>query len=172
MYNQGEKPIENRSSGDLLFYDQPVYLKDNYAGFWLRFGAYMIDFIVCFVILFILSMLFGVSMAYSGDNDTLEGGAIGLMVGMYIAIILYFPILESSSWQATIGKRAVGIKVIDLDGRRIGFPRALGRFFAKIISGIILYIGFIMAGFTERKQALHDIIAGTLVIKDNEKVLQ
>jgi uncharacterized RDD family membrane protein YckC len=172
MYSKEEKPTENKSSGDLLFYDQPIYVKDNYAGFWLRFGAYMIDFIVCFVILFIFSMLFGVSMAFGGDSDNLEWGALGLIAVMYIAIILYFPILESSSWQATIGKRAVGIKVIDLDGRRIGFGRALGRFFAKIISGIILYIGYIMAGFTERKQALHDIIAGTLVIKDNEKILQ
>jgi uncharacterized RDD family membrane protein YckC len=117
-------------------------------------------------------MIFGVSMAFNSDNDSLQGGVIGFMVFIYIAIILYFPILESSNWQATIGKRAVGIKVIDLDGKRITFPRALGRFFAKIISGLVLYIGFIMAGFTERKQALHDIIAGTLVIMDNEKIIQ
>jgi uncharacterized RDD family membrane protein YckC len=72
---------------------------------------------------------------------------------------------ESSSAQATIGKRIMGLRVMDLEGQRIGFAQASGRFFGKIISGLILDIGFIMAGFTERKQALHDMIAGTLVVK-------
>ena len=106
------------------------------------------------------------------------GGAmrpVGMLpfAGMIIRIVvisavlkwLYYALLESSSWQATLGKMALGLQVTDLEGRRIGFGRATGRFFAKIISGIILYIGFIMAGFTEKKQALHDMIAGTLVVK-------
>ena len=71
--------------------------------------------------------------------------------------------MESSSRQATVGKMALGLKVTDLEGRRISFARASGRHFAKYISGMILLIGYIMAGFTERKQALHDMIAGTLV---------
>ena len=78
---------------------------------------------------------------------------------------LYFALLESSPKQATLGKMALGIKVTDLDGNRISFGRATGRFFAKIISGVILMIGYIMAAFTAKKQALHDIIASTLVIK-------
>jgi uncharacterized RDD family membrane protein YckC len=78
---------------------------------------------------------------------------------------LYYALLESSAWQATLGKKALGLEVTDLQGMRIGFGRATGRFFAKIISGIILFMGFIMAGFTEKKQALHDMIAGTLVIR-------
>jgi uncharacterized RDD family membrane protein YckC len=73
--------------------------------------------------------------------------------------------MESSSKQATLGKMALALKVTDLQGRRISFARATGRHFAKIISGMILLIGYIMAGFTERKQALHDMIAGTLVIR-------
>jgi uncharacterized RDD family membrane protein YckC len=73
--------------------------------------------------------------------------------------------MERSAKQATVGKLAIGIKVTDLDGGRISFWRALGRTFAKIISGIILFIGYIMAAFTERKQALHDKIADTLVVK-------
>jgi uncharacterized RDD family membrane protein YckC len=78
---------------------------------------------------------------------------------------LYYSLLESSAWQATLGKKALGLEVTDLDGNRIGFGRATGRFFAKFISWIILLIGYIMAGFTEKKQALHDILAGTLVIR-------
>jgi uncharacterized RDD family membrane protein YckC len=73
--------------------------------------------------------------------------------------------MESSSWQATLGKKAVGIVVTDLDGNRISFARAFGRYFAKLISLITLCIGYMMAGFTEKKQCLHDMICGTLVVK-------
>ncbi len=72
--------------------------------------------------------------------------------------------MESSSKQATLGKMALGIIVTDVNGERIGFGRATGRFFGKIVSGMIFYIGYIMAGFTDRKQALHDMMAGTLVV--------
>ena len=78
---------------------------------------------------------------------------------------LYYAFLESSSWQGTLGKKALGLEVTDLQGRRISFARASGRFFGKFISVMILLIGFIMAGFTARKQALHDILAGCLVIR-------
>jgi uncharacterized RDD family membrane protein YckC len=77
---------------------------------------------------------------------------------------LYFALLESSRLQATLGKLALAIKVITLDGGRIGFWRATLRTIAKYLSAAILMIGFIMAGLTRRKQALHDYIAGTLVI--------
>jgi uncharacterized RDD family membrane protein YckC len=74
--------------------------------------------------------------------------------------------MESSSKQATIGKLMLKIRVTNATGARIGFGRASGRYFAKFISGATLLIGYVMAGFTERKQALHDIIAGTLVFRD------
>jgi uncharacterized RDD family membrane protein YckC len=78
---------------------------------------------------------------------------------------LYEAWLTSSEWQATLGKRALGIAVTGVDGSRISFARATGRYFAKWISAFIFGIGYIMAAFTERKQALHDMIADTLVIK-------
>jgi len=78
---------------------------------------------------------------------------------------LYDALLTSSTWQATVGKRVVKLKVTDMEGNRISFGRATGRFFAKILSGMMCNIGFIMAAFTERKQALHDMISGTLVWK-------
>ncbi|MER3416968.1 MAG: hypothetical protein C4297_12250 [Gemmataceae bacterium] len=72
--------------------------------------------------------------------------------------------MESSRTQATLGKMALGITVTDLEGNRIGFGKATGRFFGKIISALIFYIGFVMAAFTEKKQGLHDMMAGCLVV--------
>jgi uncharacterized RDD family membrane protein YckC len=74
--------------------------------------------------------------------------------------------MESSSRQATVGKIALGLRVTDLNGERITFLRATGRYFGKIISGMILYIGFIMAAFTEKRQALHDLMAECLVVSN------
>ena len=97
------------------------------------------------------------------------GSVVGLAIitGILATAInwLYYALMESSKYQATLGKMAVGARVTDLEGNRISFARATGRYFAKIISGMILMIGYIMAGFTEKKQALHDMIANTLVIK-------
>ena len=78
---------------------------------------------------------------------------------------LYSALMESSAKQATVGKLALGIIVTDMEGRRIGFGKATGRHFAKFLSALILGIGFIMVAFTQRKQGLHDILAGTLVIR-------
>jgi len=78
---------------------------------------------------------------------------------------LYWALMESSSHQATLGKMALGLNVTDLKGERLSFGRATGRYFGKFVSELILYIGFMMAGWTAKKQALHDIMAGTLVVK-------
>jgi uncharacterized RDD family membrane protein YckC len=72
--------------------------------------------------------------------------------------------MESSARQATLGKMALKLAVTDLEGERIGFGRATGRYFAKFLSWLTLLVGFFMAGFTQRKQGLHDILAKTLVI--------
>jgi uncharacterized RDD family membrane protein YckC len=76
---------------------------------------------------------------------------------------LYEAFMESSSYQATLGKMIFGMKVTDLNGNRISFERATGRHFAKWLSAMILGIGYLMVAFTERKQGLHDLLAGTLV---------
>lgn len=73
--------------------------------------------------------------------------------------------MESSAKQATLGKMAVGIVVTDMNGGRISFGNATGRFFGKILSGLIIYVGFIMVAFTDKKQGLHDMMAGTLVVQ-------
>ncbi|MDX6303162.1 MAG: hypothetical protein QOI77_131 [Blastocatellia bacterium] len=77
---------------------------------------------------------------------------------------LYSSLLESSSWQGTVGKKLIGLRVTDLDGNRISFGKATGRHFGKIISSLICLVGFIMVAFTEKHQALHDQMAGTLVV--------
>ena len=150
-----------------------------YAGFWLRFVAIIIDFIVIYFVRMIIFMPFGIRMGMHGMPGMLHGrppqdiGELMPILGMIIRIAmisaviqwLYFSLMESSSWQATLGKKALGLTVTDLEGRRISFGRATGRYFAKIISTLILCIGYMMAGFTEKKQALHDMIAGTLVLR-------
>jgi uncharacterized RDD family membrane protein YckC len=148
-----------------------------YAGFWLRVVAFIIDAILLHFVSVILFLPFAASMGM-GMRGMMTGRPpniqelLPLFHAMFrMALIrlvlnwLYFALLESSSWQATLGKKALGLEVTDLDGNRISFGRATGRFFAKIISSLTLGIGYIMAGFTEKKQALHDMIAGTLVIR-------
>jgi uncharacterized RDD family membrane protein YckC len=93
------------------------------------------------------------------------GLGLGLMSVSIIGSWAYYALMESSSMQATLGKKALGMIVTDLEGRRVSLGKATGRFFGKILSGLILGIGYIMIGFTERKQGLHDMLAGTLVYK-------
>lgn len=134
------------------YYGAPTSTYVVYAGFWLRFVAILIDGIVLAIPEYILGMLLG----RSGAVITVANIALGW---------LYFAYMESSPSQGTLGKIALGLKVTDLDGNPIEFGQATGRHFCKIISGIILLIGYIMAGFTEKKQALHDIMTGCLVVK-------
>jgi uncharacterized RDD family membrane protein YckC len=129
--------------------------------------------IVAFMLFIPGLALFGIGIG-SGMMDE-SPSAIGFIlaaIAAYLTAILvililqwlYYALMESSNKQATLGKLALGIVVTDLSGGRISFGRATGRYFGKIISGLILYIGFIMAGLTEKKQALHDIMASCLVV--------
>ncbi len=92
------------------------------------------------------------------------GEAIGQIMFLP-AWLVYYILLESSSWQATLGKKALGMKVVTPDGGRPSFGRVAGRNTAKILSFLLLLIGFVMAGFTERKQGLHDLLANCLVVR-------
>ena len=120
-----------------------------YGGFWKRLAAWLIDYIVV-----------GAAM---GIVITLTVG-IGI-VAIVFAHWLYEALMLSSSWQTTLGKRALGMTFTDLEGRRLSFGRATGRHFAKWLSTLTLSIGFIMAAFTPKKQALHDLVAGTVVLE-------
>ena len=139
-----------------------------YGGFWIRVVAAIIDAIILRVVVAPVGMIFG-GLGMAGRMSGLPHRGLALMGGGVTFILLLFgswlyeALMESSSYQATLGKMIFGMKVTDLNGNRISFERATGRHFAKWLSGMILGIGYIMVAFTERKQGLHDLLAGTLV---------
>ena len=152
-----------------------------YAGFWLRLAAIIIDGVAVTIVLYAL-MALGLGALFVSNPDIMDSGgealfadddAMNAFMAGYFGIVglslignwLYFALMESSKYQGTLGKMAVSIKVTDLQGERISFLRATGRYFGKMVSALILYIGFFMAGFTERKQGLHDMMASALVVK-------
>ncbi len=123
-----------------------------YAGFWKRFAASIID-----------GLILGVVMWFVGFVVAPES-----TVGQLVLIVvwwLYFAGWESSERQATLGKTVLDIKVSDLQGGRTGFGRATARHFGKFLSALLLGIGFLMVPFTQKRQALHDLLAGCLVVK-------
>src|SRR5688572_5976879 len=143
-------------------YYQQQYRQVEYAGFWLRFCAFFIDWIILVFPFVIVGIIIGITNPQLFSQPTGPGvrpapspGMTGFEAGLRVFEILvgwlYFALQESSARQATLGKLAVGIKVTDADGGRISFAHATGRYFAKILSACTLYIGFIMAGFTEKK---------------------
>ncbi len=145
-----------------------------YAGFWLRFVAYIIDYFVLIIPSMIIGVIGGVIIGISAAAHASSpisdstGSIIGIVIVYLIGFLmfwLYYALMESSPTQGTLGKMALGLKVTDLNGNRLSFARATGRTFAKIPSALIILIGYIMAGFTEKKQALHDIMASCLVVK-------
>ena len=139
-----------------------------YAGFVRRFAALLLDGLILIIPGFLIGMLLGIPFALliSGYDERTKA-SMQLLFGFVVGLILralYFAILHSSMHQATFGKRALGIKVVDDNGRRLTFKHALGRWFASGLSFLMLYVGFLMAAFTDRKRALHDMVAGTLVV--------
>jgi uncharacterized RDD family membrane protein YckC len=142
-----------------------------YGGFWRRAAAYIFDVLLLGLVLdpVILQPLIARNGISPDDFYSLAGGhtrqiiAIQLLFG-FVAWV-YWALLESSPWRATLGKKLFGMEVTDLYGRRISFARATGRHFAKNISLLMFGIGFLMAGFTDKKQAFHDILAGCLVVR-------
>jgi len=164
-------PIRQPMAPPVSSYGSGARQDVEYAGFWLRFVAAFLDGLILGVVSGIIggivgaiyggaSAASGASMASIQANAGGLGGLIGIATGW-----LYHALMESSSAQGSLGKMALGLKVTDLDGYPISFGQATGRHFGKIISAIILLIGYIMAGFTEKKQALHDIMASCLVVR-------
>jgi uncharacterized RDD family membrane protein YckC len=149
-----------------------------YGGFWIRLLAHLIDHIILGAVaaplFFIMVLPSIVRIAHEAEQNqepspemilTIVSSAFVYIALAFVGQWLYEALLTSSSWQGTIGKRVVRLKVVDEAGNRIGFGRATGRFFAKILSSMFFCIGFIMVGFTERKRGLHDMLAATVVMK-------
>ena len=141
-----------------------------YAGFWKRVAANFIDSVVIGLVGGIIgAMIGGVLGAALGMNGGLGGGgfvAIQLITNLVSIVITagYYAWFHSSTNRATLGKMAIGIKVVRSDGEAISFLRGVGRYFGFLLSSLILGIGLLMAAFTERKQALHDMLCDTLVV--------
>jgi uncharacterized RDD family membrane protein YckC len=173
-------------AGSLTAEAPGVGVPAKYGGFWVRFVAIFIDGVVLAIPTWIL---FGAAFFSSGILHNLTQGEMndpqaavmmmrhivfprmmGAWLGLIIVQWLYFALMESSPRQATLGKMAMSLRVADLEGRRISFGRATGRFFLKAVSNFFFMFGiglidYIVAGFTPKKQALHDMIAGTLVFR-------
>jgi uncharacterized RDD family membrane protein YckC len=169
----------------------PAPVAAHYGGFWIRFVAYFVDSLIIgvpmLVIILIAVFAFGAfgglsalkNLPANPDPDQIQQQImpmVGALIGAYALVIaasivigwLSFALMESSARQATFGKAMLSLKVTDANGNRLSFGHASGRFFSKIITGLVpFFIGYIMAGFTAKKQALHDFIASTLVIKTN-----
>src|SRR4051812_38869007 len=148
----------------------------NYAGFWIRVVAWLIDAVLLTIVNSVIGAFFGGGFSAlvrpGQDPSTINIAAVIAALSTMILITMaiqfcYFTFLESSEKQATVGKMVLGLKVTDMNGQRISFGRAAGRFLGKLLSSMILCIGYAMVGFTEKKQGLHDMIAGTLVVRTN-----
>ncbi len=157
-------------------------MNTNYAGFWMRFVAIIIDGILvgiirAFLVVPILATV-GITFASGFENfdpenmdelipfiATIVAAAAALAVLSTIIWVLYGTLMESSKYQATVGKIALGLIVTDMNGGKLDFSKSLVRNLGKILSNFIFLIGYIMAAFTEKKQGLHDIIAGTIVVQ-------
>lgn len=139
-----------------------------YAGFWKRLAAFILDYVIVMVLAGlaggVIGLFYGIR-AGTPSEETASG--LGAVTGILV-LWLYYALMESSSRQATLGKMALGIKVVDQQGNPVSFGRATLRNMAKLLSGLVLMVGYLMAGFTPRKQALHDILAGCLVVNREE----
>ncbi|MBS0226779.1 MAG: RDD family protein [Proteobacteria bacterium] len=141
------------------------------AGFWKRVAAYIIDGVLLGVVGYavqlplLLAIGFNASSLAQGNFGSMT--IFGLLLAYLIPIAIqatYYAWFHSSDRQATLGKRAIGIKVTGMQGERISFARGIGRYFAFLLSGFTFGIGYVLAAFTDRKQALHDMIASTYVV--------
>lgn len=154
---------------------------EDYAGFWKRVAAYILDAIILYIPSMLIQKVMGgdaaeatmkqAQLAAPGDPHVMLTALSQYYSTMTPALLiitvitwLYFAFCESSAWQATIGKLALSIRVTDMHGARISLPRALGRYPAKYLSAFIFCIGFLMVAWTQRRQGLHDMIASTLVL--------
>ena len=152
-----------------------------FAALWKRAVAFIVDAAIVITLFCLLIHAVNILLALPIEYAPIFERGVALKMSPYVeehfieivllysflkltVLVPYFTLLESSGMQATVGKLLLGIKVVDLSGKRISFARATVRFFAKILSGQVLLIGYFMAAFSQRKQTLHDLLAGTLVV--------
>lgn len=142
-----------------------------YGSFWERFAATIIDTVILGIVGYIIGMILGPKetvVINQGEGFSTAFRASYFTTSTLLTWVinwLYYAYQESSAAQATLGKKVMGLKVTGMNGERISFLNATGRFFGKILSGLILLIGYLMMLWDEKRQCLHDKLAGTLVVK-------
>jgi uncharacterized RDD family membrane protein YckC len=134
------------------------------AGFWLRLLAWVVDAVIVLPLAFAVGMSCLVLLS-GGSRDAADLAPNAAALVTLFVLWLYFAVAESSGWQATLGKRLLGLRVVGAAGGGIGFGRASARFFAKLLSSAPLLGGFALAGVTRNKQGLHDLLASTRVVR-------
>ncbi len=144
-----------------------VQTADIFAGFWLRLIATILDGIIVNIVFWVISFALISAIASGGNASAVGAASVGLYIFSIVGNWLYWALMESSSKQATLGKMALGLKVVDEQGERIGFGRATGRYFGKLLSSLIIGVGFLMAAWTRKRQALHDLMASCLVVRNS-----
>jgi len=147
---------------------QAVTSPVHYAGFWLRLGALLVDLVASFIpscfVAFIPIVIIKLVSATRGFDPAVLMLEVLPLLGV-VATWLYFAGMESSPWQATLGKKGLGLYVTDIEGKRLSFGRATGRTFAKYLSTATAGVGYLLCGFTPKKQALHDFVVDCLVLR-------
>ncbi|TCV92431.1 putative RDD family membrane protein YckC [Luteibacter rhizovicinus] len=150
-----------------------------YAGFWLRFAAWVIDYLILLVPFTVIALSMGLAGAASHFMDVVGSDRVNAMSGYVAALrpislattiagFIYYAAFECSKWQATPGKLAVGLRVTDMQGERLSFGRSIGRNAVRLVNVVIWLIPmicYLVAAWTERKQGVHDMLAGTLVLQ-------
>lgn len=147
-----------------------------YGGFWIRFVAYLIDGLVLTIAAAVIVAIFVAFAILTGVEHDTEEPSLEIILGTVLVILafivinwLYEALMTSSPRGATLGKLAIGVRIVRVDGAQLSFGRATARHFLKaMITPLVpLAIGYLMAAFTARKRALHDVLADTLVLKSH-----
>jgi uncharacterized RDD family membrane protein YckC len=152
---------------------QPAMVYPRYAGFWRRFVATLVDGVILWIVVWIATFALQDVLPISMDegvsaDDLWRRFVISIVTQLAVSLVIgwaYCAGFESSPWQATPGKRLLRVAVTDLAGGRITFARATGRYVAESLSSALFLIGYLVQLFTEKRQALHDVLAGTLVVR-------
>jgi uncharacterized RDD family membrane protein YckC len=144
--------------------------RNDFGGFWIRLGAYFVDVVMMLLPTLLIRFLFHAVTPVATQLDQLVV-AFGDIVISVLTRWVYTAAFLSSSWQATVGKRVCGLKVVDCNERRITFGRASGRYFGSFLSILLVGIGFMMIGWTRHRQGLHDLMAQTLVVKVDTRAI-
>ena len=155
LENESKQEIKDVSKDENSTKKNPL---NNYGDFWKRLAAFVIDG-------FFLTVMLEIVFAVAGSLiDEFSALAISNFIG-FIIVPHYFALFESSAYQATLGKRIMGLCVVSEEGKRISLNQAMFRWIMKYKSAVLFMVGFLMQPFTAKKQTLHDMRAGTIVVK-------